>query len=288
MRWRWAAARRSASSSSPPTPTALPVCDALVAGVAVGCGAGRRSAVRPSTAFARRLEAAPGACRRRWNRGGRLPRPCLAAMPVASSKACRPKWYDLWLSHVREARPIYRHGWRTVLAIVSLPLTGLIGWLLLVWFNRRDPDMLRRTLAATAPLVAAMLLLLWQTRTGPAAQMLSATGATALLWISVPWVAEIEERRSCGSFGTAALVVLGMGAAVPCREQFLSEGEEDARNASRRQGEPPVRVAMGTEACRPAAEGHGVHLRRPRPEADHRHASQRRRRPVSPQWRADR
>ena len=127
---------------------------------------------------------------------------------------------DLWLSHVREARPIYRHGWRTVLAIVSLPLTGLIGWLLLVWFNRRDPDKLRRTLAATAPLAAAMLLLLWQTRTGPAAQMLSATGATALLWISVPWVQK-SRNAVLRTFGTAALVVLGMGAAVPFASNFF-------------------------------------------------------------------
>ena len=126
---------------------------------------------------------------------------------------------DLWLSHVREARPIYRHGWRTVLAIVSLPLTGLIGWLMLAWVNRRDPDKLRRTLAATAPLVAAMLLLFWQTRTGPAAQLLSTTGATALLWISVPWV-QRSRNAVLRTFGTAALVVLGMGAAVPFASNF--------------------------------------------------------------------
>ena len=126
---------------------------------------------------------------------------------------------DLWLSHVREARPIYRHGWRTVVGVVALPLTGLIGWLLLAWVNRRDPDKLRRTLAATSPLVAAMLLLLWQTRTGPAAQMLGAVGATALLWITVPWVQK-SKNAVLRTFGTAALVVFGMGAAVPFASNF--------------------------------------------------------------------
>jgi MFS family permease len=126
---------------------------------------------------------------------------------------------DLWLSHVREARPIYRHGWRTVVGVVALPLTGLIGWLLLAWVNRRDPEKLRRTLAATAPLVAAMLLLLWQTRTGPAAQMLGAVGATALLWITVPWVQK-SKNAVLRTFGTAALVVFGMGAAVPFASNF--------------------------------------------------------------------
>ena len=135
--------------------------------------------------------------------------------------------YDLWLSHVREARPIYRHGWRTAVGVVALPLTGLIGWLLLAWVNRRDPNKLRRILAATAPLAAAMLLLLWQTRTGPAAQMLAATGATALLWITVPWV---QKSRSAvlRTFGTAALVVLGMGAAVPFASNFYPKERKTA------------------------------------------------------------
>ena len=110
-----------------------------------------------------------------------------------------PEVVDLWLSHVREARPIYRHGWRTVLAIVSLPVTGLIGWLLLVWFNRRD----RRQAAADLGCDAAAgspqcSCCLWQTRTGPAAQMLSATGATALSLDQRSLGPEIEECRAAG------------------------------------------------------------------------------------------
>ena len=41
-------------------------------------------------------------------------------------------------------------------------------------------------LAAAAPGIAASLLLLWQTRTGPAAQMLACVGAAALIWFAVP------------------------------------------------------------------------------------------------------
>jgi MFS family permease len=134
---------------------------------------------------------------------------------------------DLWLSHVREARPIYRHGWRTVAAVLSLPLTGMVGWLLLIWVNRHDADKLRRTLAATAPLIAAMLLLLWQTRTGPAAQLLSATGATALLWITLPWVQK-SRNAVLRTIGTASLVVLGMGAAVPFASNFYPKEKKTA------------------------------------------------------------
>src|SRR5439155_24637129 len=34
----------------------------------------------------------------------------------------------LWLSYVKEARPFYRHGWRTATLIMTLPVTGVIGW----------------------------------------------------------------------------------------------------------------------------------------------------------------
>ena len=135
--------------------------------------------------------------------------------------------YDLWLSHVREARPIYRHGWRTAVAVVALPVTGLIGWLLLAWTRRRDPDLLPRTLAAAAPAFAAAILLLWQTRTGPAAQVLGTAGATALLWISVPWV-QASKNMLLRIVGTAAVVVLGMGAAAPFASNFYPAEKKSA------------------------------------------------------------
>ena len=79
-----------------------------------------------------------------------------------------PEVERLWLSYVKEARPIYRHGWRIAALVVALPITGLIGWGALAWVRRRDRDLLRRIIGAAAPALAATLLLLWQTRTGPA------------------------------------------------------------------------------------------------------------------------
>ncbi|HEX6660795.1 MAG TPA: AcrB/AcrD/AcrF family protein, partial [Sphingomicrobium sp.] len=97
-----------------------------------------------------------------------------------------PEVDRLWLSHVREARPIYLHGWRTATLTLALPAAGAVGWLLLMWIKRRDRELLRRIIGAAAPSFAATLLLFWQTRTGPAAQMLATPGAAALVWILVP------------------------------------------------------------------------------------------------------
>ncbi|HVM38596.1 MAG TPA: AcrB/AcrD/AcrF family protein [Sphingomicrobium sp.] len=125
-----------------------------------------------------------------------------------------PEVEDLWLSNVREARPVYRHGAQSAALISALPLTGAIGWILLILRNRSEAGLLRRTLAAALIAWVAGLLLLWQTRTGPGAQMLSVTGAVALVWILLP--ALLASRLVVVRvLGTVAVVVIGLGAAVP-------------------------------------------------------------------------
>jgi hypothetical protein len=125
-----------------------------------------------------------------------------------------PEVEQLWLSHVREARPLYRHGARTAALIAALPVTGVIGWILLAWWKRRDWEAFRRTAAAGLPCLAATVLLLWQTRTGPAAQILAVPGAVALIWLLVPLISN-SKHLLVRTLGTAVVVVIGFGAAAP-------------------------------------------------------------------------
>jgi hypothetical protein len=140
-----------------------------------------------------------------------------------------PEVERLWLSHVKEARPVYRHGWRIASLIVALPVTGLIGWGLLVWNSRRDRELFRRVLGAAAPGLAATLLLLWQTRTGPAAQMMATVGCAALTWFALPaaWRVKPSIVRV---FAAAAIVVIGAGAAVQFAFSFFPEPPPSARD----------------------------------------------------------
>jgi hypothetical protein len=133
-----------------------------------------------------------------------------------------PEVERLWLSHVREARPIYRHGWRIAALVVAVPITGAIGWGLLMWIRRHNREQLRRVLAAAAPAITAALLLLWQTRTGPAAQMLGTVGAAALLWFAVPrlWNAASGVVRV---LGVTLLVIIGAGGIVPLVLNYVPE-----------------------------------------------------------------
>jgi|KBSSwiStaDraftv2_1062776.scaffolds.fasta_scaffold00104_14 hypothetical protein len=132
-----------------------------------------------------------------------------------------PEVDRLWLSHVREARPVYTHGREVASLILALPITGTIGWLLIMWANRADREKLRRVIAAAVPGFAALALLFWQTRTGPAAQMLAATGAAGLSWLLFPWAwnSKWSDKEFAGVslrvLATVPLLVIGAGAAVP-------------------------------------------------------------------------
>ncbi|MCY7271196.1 MAG: AcrB/AcrD/AcrF family protein [Sphingomonas bacterium] len=132
-----------------------------------------------------------------------------------------PEVQQLWLSHVREARPIYQHGWRTALVILALPIAGLIGWGALAWQRRGDPDLLRRTLGAALPAVAALGLLFWQVRTGPAAQVLAIPGAVTLVALLAP-LAFAAKSGVVRVLGTTLAVLAGLGALVPLAIDYVA------------------------------------------------------------------
>ncbi|MEO7815270.1 MAG: AcrB/AcrD/AcrF family protein [Sphingomicrobium sp.] len=132
-----------------------------------------------------------------------------------------PEVTKLWLSHVREARPIYRHGWRIALIILALPVAGLVGWVALAWRHRADPDLLRRTIGAGVPAAAAVGLLFWQVRVGPASQVLAVPGAVTLVAILAP-MAFTSKNSVVRVVGTALAVLCGLGALVPLAVDYIA------------------------------------------------------------------
>ena len=142
-----------------------------------------------------------------------------------------PELDQLWLSHVREARPVYRHGWRTATLILGLPVAGLVGWGVLAWSARRDDDRLRRVLGAMLPAAAALALLFWQTRTGPAAQMLAIPGAVALAWLLAPR-AFASNNTFVRVLGTSIVVLAGLGAVVPLIVDNIPQKKSTSREVA--------------------------------------------------------
>jgi hypothetical protein len=109
------------------------------------------------------------------------------AWPLCTSRleGVSPELDYLWLSRVREALPIYKHDRGVLAAVLALPVSGLIGYGVALWRTRRDPAQLVPWAALGALSLLATALLAWQTRAGPAAQLLAIPGATALAWIAI-------------------------------------------------------------------------------------------------------
>jgi hypothetical protein len=163
-----------------------PVCDALSpvwlsAVVAAGGASVALALVSPRSLWVRL--AAAGLAGALLAGGFALAWPnCLGRLEGAS-----PELISLWLSDVREARPIYRHGMLTTVSVTSLPAAGLIGYAVMLW---REKDAERRVVwaAIAAAALLGATLLLWQSRAGPAAQLLAVPGATALGWLLIGWI----------------------------------------------------------------------------------------------------
>jgi hypothetical protein len=123
-----------------------------------------------------------------------------------------PELERLWLGNVREARPIYRHGWQTGIAIGALPVVGLIGYSVMLWRHRGEPARLVLWAAIAAPALLGAALLLWQSRAGPASQLLAVPGAAGLGWLLIGWFRSSRHMllRVAATVG-AFLLVSGIG-----------------------------------------------------------------------------
>jgi hypothetical protein len=163
-----------------------------------------------------------------------------------------PEVERLWLSNVREAKPITGHSWRTAVTIASLPAAGLIGWAWLAWLHRREPELLRRILGPAAIAAAAFALLFWQTRAGPASQLLGVVGCAALTATLLPrlWNAK---NSLVVVLGSSALVLAASGGAAPLVLSFMPE-KGGGVSASQRLNQRANRLCPTLWAMRPVAK----------------------------------
>jgi hypothetical protein len=202
---------------------------------------------------------------------------CLTRLEGVSAEAT-----ELWLSHVREARPIYLHGRNTIGLVLSLPIAGLLGYSLLAWGARRDPDLLRRILAVALTALVAMLLLFWQTRAGPAAQMMALPGAIAIAFILGP-LAFNSGKPLISVPGTVLAVVIGVGALGPLIVRQLPSKPSTPSQKAGRSRQPHLPKPARNGGRGPSAAGDRVQLRRSWTAHHCRHQARRDRRPLSSQ-----
>ena len=164
-----------------------------------------------------------------------------------------PELHQIWLGNVREALPVYRHNWQTIAAVVALPISGLIGYAWMLWRERGDHDQLTRWAALATPAFLAAALLLWQSRAGPAAQMLAVPGATALAWLLIPLVRK-SEIMLVRVFGTVAAFALVSGLIPQYATRLIPEPSNKRTKAvNQANGKCPTLAALHPIAKMPKA-----------------------------------
>ncbi|MGI4733510.1 MAG: hypothetical protein ACRYFW_17460 [Janthinobacterium lividum] len=115
-----------------------------------------------------------------------------------------------WLDNVREAKPIYKHALRDDFPIAALPVVGILG-AIAATMRARGERLWNGWLPVLLFSTFACLMLLWQIRAGPAAQLLAVPGVTALTWWLVPWCRG-HRNPLVRVLGTVAVVlVAGIG-----------------------------------------------------------------------------
>lgn len=137
-----------------------------------------------------------------------------------------PEVVKLWLSHVREAKPVYQQSWRVAWPMLGLPIVGLLGSLLALWRARGTARFGPWAVIALL-MLAAFGLVLWQTRAAPAAQLLAVPGACALGWAILEW---LLRRRSLivQALGAGAGFLLVSGLAFGLAVEAIPEAPANA------------------------------------------------------------
>jgi hypothetical protein len=122
-----------------------------------------------------------------------------------------PELYKLWLSNVREARPIYIQNPETIIATLTVPFFGLVGAAWGIW-RARGTETVYCWLSIVVLSFFSVGMLFWQVRAGPAAQLIGVTGAAFLAWNLLGWFAS-SKKMLVRVFGIAGVFLIVSGIA---------------------------------------------------------------------------
>jgi hypothetical protein len=205
-----------------------PVCDALSpvwlsAVTAGGALCAALALMRPANPWIRFAAAAAGGLLIAIGFAWAWPH-CLGRLEGVSPEAQR-----LWLSHVREARPIYRQSTLTMISFATLPAIGLCGYAAMLWRHRRSAELLIPWIALATLALISVILLLWQTRAGPAAQLLAVPGTAGIAWLVLTWLLA-SRHVIVRVLGTSVGFLLISGIAIQITAAAVFKGEDTGAN----------------------------------------------------------
>lgn len=149
-----------------------------------------------------------------------------------------PELEQNWFQYINEAKPMWSHGYKRYVPVFSLAVIGTIGALAALWRNRLDERVMPWATVSALSL-ASTGLLFWQTRAGPAAQLLAVPGAAWLGWHLLRHTLE-HGKMIVRIFGTVAVFLVVSGLATSVAVQLVPE---------KPQSETRKKVAAANSKC---------------------------------------
>ncbi|WP_426257338.1 AcrB/AcrD/AcrF family protein [Sphingomonas sp. DC1600-2] len=156
-----------------------------------------------------------------------------------------PELQKNWLNMIREARPIYVHPFRVAFPVAIMPVVGVIGAIIATW-RARGTALGAAWATVLLFVTGAALLLLWQARAGPAAQMLAVPGAVALAWLLIPYL-QAQRSPLVRVLGTVAVILLvgsGLFAGLAIRFLPIDRPTKRVQIIDRASGSCPTMTAL--------------------------------------------
>lgn len=138
-----------------------------------------------------------------------------------------PELAKNWLDNVREAKPIYKQPLNMAYPLGVMPVIGVLCAAFSAW-RARPSDTLVPWVSILILAMTATSMLLWQVRVGPDAQLLAVVGATAVIWVLIPWIMRNPNPfvRVLGAVGAFAFV---SGMFVGLTMRYLPNAQPNAR-----------------------------------------------------------
>ena len=127
---------------------------------------------------------------------------------LTSAYQIEPELDRLWLSHIREAKPITSQSLSAAIPMLALPIGGLLAAVMGCISARRDRERLWAWASVLLMVAFALILMLFQVRSGPAAQLIAIPAVAWAAYGALEWLVRgswAERIAALAAIGVVAL-----------------------------------------------------------------------------------
>lgn len=159
----------------------------------------------------------------------------------------------LWLSYIREAKPITQQSLSSAIPMVALPIAGLLAAILGCVSARRDRERLWAWASVLLMVGFALVLMLWQIRSGAAAQLIAIPAVAWVGYGALEWLVRGSVAERIVALAGGALVALSLNSSLiypQLQEIGLVKPAPPATEASKARAARFKRINTANGRCR--------------------------------------